>query len=162
VALVLLACGAPDSVGHHAEACGSCHIAEAEAFAGSAHAVAATSPTYLAEADASCDVCHAPTVGTRSGLSCVTCHAARGTLGLRDGLLVHDLAGPVRGGAGAAAPHSVHPGGFVGSDDLCRTCHAPSEARQFAAPPSHPPEGPGENRCTSCHLAGHRFPRTPP
>jgi hypothetical protein len=122
--------------GTQAESCSTCHEARYEAWSASPHATSGTSPVFealLAEvgerwgdraADACVD-CHQPGHGGDVGVGCVTCHAATGNTGERDGRLRVDLEMPLAGprGEGTNGAHAIRQTGFLTSASLCGTCH---------------------------------------
>ncbi len=169
IALCLVGCGGEvDSVGALSGQCGDCHQPQAQAHQNSRHARAGQGAVFRAlraraveelgaPSGAFCDGCHRPAVGTGFGLSCVSCHAARGNLGTANGRLVHDLSGPVRGTASTPAPHQTAEGGFLQSSDLCGTCHEVDGPRGFSERPfSHYQAGSAAReglRCQDCHMS---------
>jgi hypothetical protein len=122
-----------------------------------------------------CDACHRPESGRHGGalgpdgqsdgLSCVSCHAARGNLGVKNGQLLHDLDGPVRGpvrppGVRSAATGELHPtraSEYLQSADLCGTCHEVDGPAGFSeAPYTHwraSPAAAEGTSCQACHFA---------
>lgn len=122
--------------------CASCH-AQADDFAQSAHAGAATSPVFIAllprveeawgvDARDRCVGCHAPThvpsteVPSPDGIACVSCHAAVGNRGSFDGRLVIDLGAPLDGPFAdpeETPAHAAENRGFVSDAQSCLTCH---------------------------------------
>lgn len=165
--LLIPACtGGGRSAGELADRCEGCHEEAAAEHAASRHAVAATSPVFLAlvdeaqrtwKAGAFCLGCHRPAGGTEAGLGCLTCHAAYGDLGPGDGALLLDEGGPVRAAAESGrAPHAVAPGGFLVSADLCGTCHQVEGPGPFREGPlDHWRASPAAARgdtCQRCHM----------
>ena len=154
------------SAGALAGECASCHEDQARALAASRHAAASSSPVFVAlraeavrERGASmggfCDGCHLP----EPGITCVTCHAALGNRGTKNGLLLIDLDGPVRGPFAypdTATPHAVQVTGFIESSDLCGTCHDVEGPPGFhEAPFAHWTRSPAAARgdtCQKCHM----------
>ncbi len=184
------ACGAappePSSAGALAARCGECHAVQAEAHGRAAHVRAGRSEVFVAlraravddlgPATAEfCDACHRPESGRHGGalgpdgqsdgLSCVSCHAARGNLGVKNGQLLHDLDGPVRGpvrppGVRSAATGELHPtraSEYLQSADLCGTCHEVDGPAGFSeAPYTHwraSPAAAEGTSCQACHFA---------
>ncbi len=160
--LTLLACLpdlGPRSAQAHAGQCGDCHVEEAEAFAGSRHADAASSELFRslrsrAPDAAACDTCHAP----ERGWDCLTCHAAAGNQRTANGLLLHDPTGPVRGPTGHQdqAPHDSVADDFLTDSALCGTCHQLEGDGAFRETPyTHwkrsEAAAQGE-RCQDCHM----------
>lgn len=111
--------------------CAGCHVAQAEDHARSAHGAAGRSAAFVALRaarpgdSAFCDGCHRPAHGSDDGMGCASCHAAVGNTEVANGRLLVDLDGPVRGPTGDApgAPHATVRSSFLGSSDLCGTCH---------------------------------------
>jgi len=168
IALLALTACLPDlgprSVGAHAGRCGSCHPDHAEAYSGSRHAHAATSPLFVAlRADAEarqglgsfCDGCHAPDGG--DGISCATCHAAAGAHGEGNGALIADPTGPVRGPFGARddGPHASERSDFLTDSQLCASCHQVRGPGAFhESPHDHWQRSAAADRgerCQDCH-----------
>jgi hypothetical protein len=122
--------------GTEATNCATCHEVEYEAWSSSPHATSGTSPVFEAlvaevgerwgerAADACID-CHQPGHGGDVGVGCVTCHAATGNTGERDGRLRVDLELPLAGprGEGTNGAHAIRATGFLTSPSLCGTCH---------------------------------------
>ncbi len=150
-AVSLAACTAERSAalpfGTDAASCSTCHEAEHEAWSTSPHATSGTSPVFEAllervgeswgdaAADACVD-CHQPGHGGDVGIGCVTCHAATGNTGERDGRLRVDLDAPLAGprgdgdtplagprGDGDNGAHRIRRTGLLTSPSLCGTCH---------------------------------------
>lgn len=143
----LVGCRAPISealpLGADNETCASCHVEQGAQFAGSAHGSSAQSPVFLALlphvegawgglARSRCTQCHAPShvppaeaEAPHAGLQCVSCHAAIGNRGTRDGRLVIDLNAPLDGpfGDGQSSAHASQSRGFLSDAQLCLTCH---------------------------------------
>ncbi len=159
----LTGCLRGDSVGAHADRCGSCHEAQQAALQASAHG---PEPTALftelhRQADTrACDSCHAPEPGLHPGLNCTTCHAAVGNAGEGFGQVVLDWNGPVRGPTGAAGgPHATTQSDFLTSSSLCGTCHevaGPPGFREttFTEWQSSTAAAAGVG-CMDCHFDGH-------
>lgn len=163
---LLLACLpdlGPESAAAHAGRCGDCHPTHSEAFAGSRHAQASSSPTFQALRDhaeasqglgATCDRCHAP-AGT--GLGCLTCHAAAGNQRPANGELLHDPTGPIRGPFGdTEASHASVASDFLTDAQLCATCHELDGLGAFDESPYQHwqrSEAAAEgHRCQDCHM----------
>ena len=178
--LALAACAraeGPLPLGARATDCASCHADQAESFARSAHARSDRSPVLEAmipEARAAwgdaaadrCVRCHAPShaqllgdADAEASVTCLTCHAAVGNRGERDGLLIVDPSAPIGGPHGDAEPtpaHASRASALLGSPSLCGTCHEVtgpdvfvertlSEHRVAAPDPNDP-------TCATCHL----------
>ena len=152
-----------------ADVCQDCHLEQAASHADSRHAVAATSPVFVAlrgraiddlgsAAGAFCDDCHRPEGGTERGLGCLSCHAAAANRGTRNGRLVLDVSGPVRS-AGASGPsvHATAASGFLTSAKLCGTCHQVDGPAGFSESPfSHWQGSSFAERgvtCADCHMS---------
>lgn len=172
-ALLLSGCldGVPRSVGAHEDLCGDCHPDQAAELEEGALADTVSTALFQAlrdEIDAQlgvagttlCDRCHLPLVGDDHGLSCATCHAAVGNTGPGDGLLLFDLAGPVRGPTGFTdprSPHDVLAGGFANDSALCGTCHDVNVTAGFHETPfahwrdAEPLRDGGS--CVDCHMS---------
>lgn len=153
----------PRSAAAHAAACASCHPDHAASFARSRHADASSSALFGALRDraerelaagALCDRCHAP---AGDALDCLTCHAAAGHVEPRNGALIADPTGPVRGPWGDTnGPHASAPGP-VSDSALCGTCHdqdafAGFREHPFATWETSPAAARGE-RCQDCHFS---------
>jgi hypothetical protein len=159
-ALALAACEPLDgaSVGSLEDRCASCHALEAEEHALSKHARAEESKLFLALRDRAgtefCDSCHRK-------ITCIDCHAAVGNEAVKNGLLIFDRDGPVRGPSGAApgAPHATERSEYLLSADLCGTCHEVAGPAGFSESPfTHWRSSPAAARnvtCRECH-ATHR------
>jgi len=166
--LVVAGCAPGDarSVGALAGDCAGCHAEQAAALAGSGMGRAAGSAVFAAlreeartalgeGAATGCDACHAPAAGDGDGVGCVPCHAAIGDQGPHDGLVVLDLAGPVRGPTGVAhgAPHDTVQGHYLATSQLCGTCHDVNGPGGFVeAPFAHWQAGPADAGCADCHM----------
>lgn len=169
--VVSVGCSRPASLGlaSTGEAtCATCHADHAAAFELSRHGRATQSPVFQAmlprveaswgaAARARCEGCHAPAHGDDASLTCVSCHAAVGNRGTRDGRLVLDLDAPLMGPfEGAAAPHATRTSGLLISSELCATCHEVTGPSLFvehtgtehasAAAATAAPE------CATCHM----------
>jgi len=170
-ALFALLAGCADGLDHRsagalAGECARCHEDQAKALAASRHAFASTSPVFIAlraeairergaDMEGFCNGCHLP----EPGITCVTCHAASGNRGTKNGLLIVDLDGPVRGPfdhPDSAAPHDVRVSGFIESSDLCGTCHDVDGPPGFHERPfEHWTRSPAASRgviCQTCHM----------
>jgi len=162
--------------GTDAESCGMCHEAERDAWSASAHATSGTSPVFEALLDEvgrtwgdvavdSCIGCHQPGHGGDVGIGCVSCHAATGNTGERDGRLRVDLEIPLAGpsGAGSNGAHATRQTGFLTSASLCGTCHevtGPSLLEEPTLSEYRESEFAATGTtCATCHMpAGeHRF-----
>ncbi|MFO0714348.1 MAG: multiheme c-type cytochrome [Sandaracinus sp.] len=176
----LAACARPDEplpFGARSQDCATCHVDQAEAFSGSAHARSDASPVLAAlipratarwgaAAGNFCARCHTPSHAAMTGdpdaevtITCVTCHAAIGNRGERDGLLLVDPSAPLGGPFDDPEPtpaHASRAAPLVSSSSLCGTCHEVtgpsvfveatlSEHRVSVSDPSDP-------SCASCHL----------
>lgn len=173
LALVLVVgCARPTGNGLSSTAeasCASCHADHGAAFESSPHARAAESPVFEAmlprveaswgaAARARCVTCHQPDHGDDAAITCVSCHAAVGNLGTRDGRLVLDLDAPLMGPfAGANAPHATRTSGLLTSAQLCSTCHEVTGPDLFVehtgAEHSSAVAATGAPECATCHLA---------
>ena len=180
VSLAVSACaraGDPLPLGARREDCASCHVEQAEDFERSAHARSDRSPVLEAllprareawgEAAADrCQRCHAPAhaallgdVDAERSVTCVTCHAAVGNRGERDGLLLVDPSAPLAGPFGdteATPAHASRTTDLLASSSLCGTCHEVTGPSVFVEETlsehrvaSSVPEDPS---CASCHL----------
>ncbi len=181
VALVLAgACTAPESAalpyGTDAASCSGCHEAEYQAWSSSAHATSGISPVFEAlveraradwgarAADA-CVRCHQPDHGGDLGVGCVTCHAATGNTGTRDGRLRVDLEAPLAGprGEGETEAHQIRTTGFLTSPSLCGTCHEVTSPGLLDEPTLSEYQGSALGAagigCATCHMRDgeHRF-----
>jgi hypothetical protein len=144
------------SVAEVEDRCGSCHVEQAEAHASSKHARADRSETFTAlreRADTPfCDACHKP-------IGCIDCHAAVGNESVKNGLMIVDRDGPVRGPEGVPAPHATERSEYLLSADLCGTCHEVAGPAGFSESPyTHWRASPAAERnrtCRDCH-ATHR------
>jgi hypothetical protein len=167
-------------LGGRAQDCALCHAEQADAFATSAHARSDRSPVVAAlrervrdawgaQAAASCERCHAPGhapaplpgegAEAERSVTCVSCHAAVGNRGERDGLLLVDTSAPLGGPFDDAEPsvaHASRRAELVSSPSLCGTCHEVTGPRLFveetltehrAAAPA-----PGDPSCATCHM----------
>lgn len=167
----------PLPLGASVEDCASCHTEQAQAFAGSAHARSDRSPVLEAmlphvreawggAAADRCTRCHAPEharlLGDRDAevhVTCISCHAAVGNRGARDGLLLVDPSAPLGGPFEDAVPtpaHASRQAPLLASATLCGTCHeltgpalfieeTLTEHQQASAEE-------GDPRCISCHM----------
>lgn len=165
-------------LGTRAEDCGTCHEAQRAQWQGSRHAASARSPVFEAmlapvekawgtAAKARCVACHAPGHGGDEGIGCVTCHAAVGNRGERNGALVVDLDAPLAGPGGDVdtPAHRTTTRGFLSSASLCGTCHEVHGPGLLEEPTltefRASPFGSGD-RCLGCHggegeSQDHRF-----
>ncbi|MFN7696692.1 MAG: multiheme c-type cytochrome [Deltaproteobacteria bacterium] len=176
----LAGCASPHDalpLGARSADCGACHVAQAEDFARSAHARSDRSPVLEAllprvrsawgdAAGERCERCHAPSHARRLGdaaaersVTCVSCHAAVGNRGERDGLLAVDLRAPIGGPFGDTEPsvaHATRAAPLLRDASLCGTCHEVTGPSLFveetltehrAASPE-----PGDPSCVGCHL----------
>ncbi|MBW2461736.1 MAG: hypothetical protein JRH11_08820 [Deltaproteobacteria bacterium] len=125
--------------GPGAESCGTCHEQEYRAWSTSPHATSGTSPVFEAllvevedawgaGARDACVDCHQPShagLAGEMGIGCVSCHAATGNTGERDGRLRVDWGLPLIGptGQGSNGAHEIRTTGFLTSASLCGTCH---------------------------------------
>ena len=158
------------------DTCASCHVTQGEDFSGSAHQHSAESPVFRAFlprveeawgalARQRCEGCHAPQhlppaelAETHPGIQCVSCHAAVGNRGTRDGRLVVDLTAPLDGpfGDGQSPAHASASRGFVSDSQLCLTCHEVTGPGLFVEPAAAEFEAAvarvGAPRCVECHM----------
>jgi hypothetical protein len=165
LALFIAGC-APDlgdaSAGALEDRCATCHPLQAEEHAASRHSTAGVSPVFVAmrervEGPELCDACHRPR--SHEGVGCLDCHAAAGNAGVKNGLAILDLDGPVRGPTGKAdsrAPHATKRSEYLTSADLCGTCHEVEGPAGFSESPythwrSSPAAAQGLT-CSTCHL----------
>jgi hypothetical protein len=156
--------------------CASCHVAQGEDFARSAHDQSAQSPVFnslLPHVDAAwgslararCESCHAPVHlppseqhDAHGGIQCVSCHAAIGNRGTGDGRLVLDLNAPLDGpfGDGQSPAHASQSRGFVSDAQLCLTCHEVTGPQLFvessAAEYAQAVERVNAPQCIDCHM----------
>ena len=180
VVLLLTGCRGPLSealpYGADNETCASCHVSQGESFARSAHGQSAESPVFRGllphveeawgdEGRRQCVGCHSPShlpVEARAeahpGIACVSCHAAIGNRGTRDGRLVIDLNAPLDGpfGDGQSPAHRSQSRGFVSDAQLCLTCHELTGPELFvessAAEYARAVERVNAPRCVECHM----------
>lgn len=163
--------------------CGGCHPQQHAEWAASAHARSARQPTFRAllpeveaswgpTARAACERCHAgAALEPEPAIGCVTCHAATGNRGTRDGRLTVLAGAPLAGptGAAAGAPHATRDGDFLRAPDLCGTCHEVTGPRLFVEPTltefRASPAAAAGLTCQGCHMprtpdghTDHRFP----
>lgn len=157
--------------------CASCHVEQAEQFSHSAHARSDRSPVLAAMlphvrsawgegAADRCVRCHNPEharilgdVDAETTVTCVTCHAAVGNRGTRDGRLVVDPSRPIGGPFDDAEPtpaHASRRSELLGSPSLCGSCHQVTGPALFVedtfgehVAASGDPADPG---CMRCHL----------
>ena len=172
VALLVAGCGHDAGTGLPSNAereCASCHVGHAAAFESSSHAHASRSPVFQAllprveaswgaAARARCVACHEPPHGEDAAITCVSCHAAVGDRGARDGRLVLDLEAPLMGPfADARSPHATRTSGLLGSSELCASCHEVSGPNLFVEHTGleHASAVAATNasECASCHVA---------
>lgn len=180
VSLAVSACaraGDPLPLGARRDDCASCHVEQAEDFERSAHARSDRSPVLEAllprareawgqAAADRCQRCHAPAHAALLGdmdaersVTCVTCHAAVGNRGERDGLLVVDPSAPLAGpfdDVEATPAHASRAAPLLASSSLCGTCHevtGPSVFVEETLSEHHVASpGPEDPSCASCHL----------
>ena len=173
LALWVSGCSAGSSalpLGSGAADCASCHPTQADAFSRSAHARSEASPVLramLPEVEASwgagararCESCHAPQHGSDMAVTCVSCHAAVGNHGARDGALVVDLDVPLAGpfaDADAEGAHGTRVGELLASSELCATCHELTGPALFvettATEHARAVRELAVPRCQECHL----------
>ena len=166
------ACGedlGASSAGALAGQCESCHPEHAEAHRASRHAKSASSDVFVAlrargrsslgeSTVRLCDQCHRP--AGEDHLQCVTCHAAVGNRGTKNGEMIWALDGPVRGpydNVDERAPHTVTKGDFLASADLCGTCHDVDGPGGFKESPFEhwlsSPAARDDVTCASCHFS---------
>lgn len=153
--------------------CATCHPAQSDAFATSAHSRSSSSPVleamlprvesaWGAAARARCESCHAPAHSSaEDDVTCISCHAAVGNRAERDGRLVVDpgagLAGPFDDAeADAQGAHATRRGSFLASPSLCATCHEVTGPELFVEPTwtehqASPAFAEGEH-CADCHM----------
>ncbi len=165
--------------GPEAESCGTCHEEEYAAWATSPHATSGTSPVFEAllvevegawgvSARDACIDCHQPSHGGpdgEMGIGCVSCHAATGNTGERDGRLRVDWGLPLIGptGEGSNGAHEIRTTGFLTSASLCGTCHEVTGPRLLDEPTltEHLTSDFAEAdiSCATCHMpeGEHRF-----
>lgn len=162
--------------------CGECHPRHLAEWSTSGHARSAVTPAFQAflpeveagwgaEARAACEGCHAGAAGVEPTpqIGCVTCHAATGNRGTRDGRLTVRAGAPLAGpGRALDAPHPTRDGAFLRAPDLCGTCHEVTGPNLFIEPTltefRASPAAAAGLTCQSCHapkVAGghtdHRF-----
>lgn len=174
-----IACGQPTAAlpfGADAESCQACHGEQYEAWADSPHGTSGTSPVFEAllvhvedawgaAARDACVDCHQPGHGGDSGIGCVTCHAASGNAGERDGRLRVNVDRPLLGptGAGTNGAHQVREGALLMSSSLCGTCHEVTGPGLLDEPTltEHRASDFAERgvTCATCHMpeGEHRF-----
>lgn len=180
--LALVGCAGVDHplpFGAAASDCATCHTEQAESFGRSAHARSDRSPVlealipraaeaWGAGAADRCARCHTPSHAAlhpaagpdvEATVTCVSCHAAVGNRGERDGLLLVDLGAPLGGPIADPEPTPAHGSretALVSSASLCGTCHEVTGPSVFveetltehrAASP-----GPDDPSCASCHM----------
>jgi hypothetical protein len=175
VLALLTGCASPSvhealPLGDDAESCGSCHADHAAQHGASGHARATSSPVFramLPEVEASwgafarqqCEGCHAPAHSSDEAIGCVSCHAAIGNHGERDGLLAVDPTRPLGGRLDDAEPTVAHRTArrdFLASSSLCGTCHELTGPRLAVEPTltEHrtSPQGRAGVSCADCHM----------
>lgn len=171
------ASGDPLPLGASRGDCASCHAEQAEAFERSPHAHSDTSPVLAAmlphvrdawgaAAADRCVRCHNPShaqllgdTSAETSVTCVSCHAAVGNRGTRDGRLVVDPSIPIAGPFADAEPspaHATRRSELLASPTLCGSCHEVSGPGFFvettfdehvAASPD-----PADPSCVGCHM----------
>jgi len=171
------ACSVAPTLPHGADAtsCGTCHARQFETWKSSAHARGTASPVFQAllpkveaawgeAARQQCVSCHSPGHGGDDGVSCVSCHAATGNRGEKNGALVVDLERPLASTKTQLQndAHAVAPRGLLTSASLCGTCHEVHGPGLFDERTlSEFRSSDGEDSCLSCHgvggADGHRF-----
>lgn len=172
LALLLVAsgCTAAPTLPHgaSASACGSCHAPQRASFRLSAHARSTSSPVFQAllprveaawgrPAREACVKCHAPDHGGDEVVTCVSCHAAVGNRGEKNGALVVDLDRPLASTKTRLQndAHAVAPRGLLTSASLCGTCHEVHGPGLFDERTlSELRETDGEDACVPCHQVG--------
>lgn len=148
--------------------CTSCHADHGAQFATSRHASATRSPVFeamLPRVEASwgalsrarCESCHRPAHGDDHAIGCISCHAAVGSRGARDGRLVIDEERPILGALGhTAAPHATRTSGLLGASELCASCHEVSGPNLFVehtgAEHALAVTETGAPECARCHV----------
>jgi hypothetical protein len=147
------------SVGELAGDCASCHAVQAEEHQLSKHAMAEDSKLFEALRERAntpfCDSCHRK-------ITCIDCHAAVGNESVKNGLMIFDRDGPVRGPSGDApsAPHATARSEYLLSSDLCGTCHEVAGPAGFSESPfTHWRSSPAASRnltCRECHVTHRR------
>jgi hypothetical protein len=173
VAVLSHGCASPTEAlpyGASTESCATCHAAQAAEVAYAPHATSGTSPVFEAllprvaerwgdRAHDACVRCHSPGHGGDVGIGCVSCHAAVGNNGSRDGLLVVDLDAPLAGPFDDPSPNAAHASttrGLLSSPELCGTCHEvtapglldePTLTEHLASPAAELGIG-----CIDCHM----------
>lgn len=167
--LLLVAClGVHDALpyGTTAEDCALCHADHAVEWEASAHARGASSTVFqamLPEVEAAwgtfarqtCEQCHAPGHGGDEAIGCVSCHAAVGNRGERDGRLAIDLLQPLAGPREVTnGAHTVAPRDFTTSDSMCRTCHVVTGPGLLIETTESAADG---TLCLDCHQTDHTF-----
>ena len=144
------------AIGPSAADCGACHVAQYNEWKGSAHNRAYTDQIYREATgdyeEESCLACHIPesimadeltsrNYSRADGISCTSCHLAKGT-----------MSGPHEGSA-LIYPHPVKAApDFYASSALCGICHKETFAswKKSAATAKSSPPVPG---CQQCHMA---------
>ncbi|MEQ1500977.1 MAG: multiheme c-type cytochrome [Myxococcota bacterium] len=159
--VALLAC-APEE--RTAEACGSCHAEQYDAWRGSAHARSGTTPAFLASlpevrrawgptAEARCVACHQPGYGGDEGIGCAACHLAVGNRTEADGALVVDESAPIGVPGPVSAPHATSVRPFLKSPALCATCHEVTGPQLLVERTgTEYAESGSTQTCADCHL----------
>lgn len=155
--------------------CGSCHAEQYDQFKYSRHADSAGSPVFAALAKEvlkswgpvaadRCRSCHAPSHTPEQSVTCVSCHAAIGNRGIRDGRLLIDLELELLGPTGAANDaHATRTSGLLHSPELCGTCHEVTGPNLLLEPTftefKESPWRTAGRTCASCHMphGEHRF-----
>ncbi len=154
------------------DSCAGCHPAQAEEFSLSAHARAATSSVFVALREQSisdlgediasfCNTCHQPEGGTPEGLGCLSCHAAIGNMEAQNGQLIRVFEGTILARrhdspTTSSGIHKLVRNGFLGSSELCGTCHQIDGPAGFKESPlthflASPATAEG-TECSDCHF----------
>ncbi len=171
---VLVGCARSEGSGLRStssQACASCHVEQASDFALSRHAHATESAVFQAllphvaeswgeAARARCVSCHQPPHGDDQAIGCVSCHAAVGDRGARDGRLVLDLDAPMMtANANVDAPHPTRTSGLLRSSELCASCHEVTGPDLFVehtgTENAMAIAATGAPECAGCHVPAH-------